>query len=170
MENSTEPKSIYAALALAQSEMGKTQKDNTNPHFKSKYADLASVMDACIPALSKHGIAVLQPMIDDEGGRFVKTVLAHGETDETVECRVPLIIGKNDMQGYGSAVTYARRYGLMAMAGNAAAANAPKLANSAHMRAAMLSGIKQTAKRSVTRMSDKDPTNKKEMSLTKPPN
>ena len=58
----------------------------------------------------------------------------HGETGETVECRVPLIIAKNDMQGYGSAVTYARRYGLMGMAGiapedddgNAAAKAAPK--------------------------------------------
>lgn len=107
---------IYAALAAAQSEMRPAMKDSVNPHFKMRYADLASVMAACMPALSKHGIAVIQPPCDIDGNRYVKTILAH-VGGETVECLVPLIIGKNDMQGYGSAVTYARRYGLMAMAG-----------------------------------------------------
>lgn len=108
---------IYGALAKAQIAMGPALKDSTNPAFKSKYADLASVMAACLPALNANGIAVIQPTFDDEtGARFVKTILAH-ESGETLECRVPLIISKNDMQGYGSAVTYARRYGLMSMAG-----------------------------------------------------
>jgi len=127
-------KSIAAALARAQSEMGKALKSANNPHFKSKYADLASVADACMPSLTKHGIAVIQPTFDDDTGRYVKTILIHGESGETLECRVPLIVQKNDMQGYGSAVTYARRYGLMGMAGiapddddgNAAAQAAPK--------------------------------------------
>jgi hypothetical protein len=70
-----------------------------------------------MPSLTKHGIAVIQPTFDDESGRYVKTILIHGETGETLECRVPLIVQKNDMQAYGSAVTYARRYGLMGMAG-----------------------------------------------------
>lgn len=124
--------SLFQALAAAQTEMGPALKDSTNPAFKTRYADLASVMAACLPALNKHGIAVLQPPCEVEGTRYVKTILAH-ESGETAECLVPLIIGKNDMQGYGSAVTYARRYGLMAMAGvapddddgNAAAAAAP---------------------------------------------
>ena len=123
---------IAAALAAAQSEMGKALKSANNPHFRSKYADLASVMDACMPSLSAHGIAVIQPTTDDDGDRYVETVLIHGETGETLKCRVPLIVSKNDMQGYGSAVTYARRYGLMSMAGIApedddgnAAAKAP---------------------------------------------
>jgi hypothetical protein len=128
----TTHKSIYAALAKAQIEMGPALKDSTNPAFKSKYADLASVMAACLPALNANGIAVIQPTIDEDGARYVKTVLAH-ESGETLECRVPLIVAKNDMQGYGSAVTYARRYGLMSMAGiapeeddgNAAAKNPP---------------------------------------------
>ena len=111
------PKSLYAALAKAQTEMGKALKDSSNTHLKSKYADLASVMDACLPALNANGIAVLQPTHDEEGRMYVKTVLVHGESGETAECRVPLIVSKNDMQGYGSAVTYARRYGLMSMAG-----------------------------------------------------
>lgn len=110
-------KGLYSALAAAQSEMGRAMKDVVNPAFKSKYADLASVMDACMPALTKHGIAVLQPPYDDETGRYVKTIFVHGESGETVECRVPLLLGKVDMQGYGSAATYARRYGLMGMAG-----------------------------------------------------
>jgi hypothetical protein len=127
-------KGLYAALAAAQAEMGRALKDTSNPHFKSKYADLASVMDACMPALTRHGIAVLQPAYDDDTGRYVKTILVHGDTGEIAECRVPLIVQKNDMQGYGSAVTYARRYGLMGMAGiapddddgNAAAKAAPQ--------------------------------------------
>lgn len=109
-------KGLYSALAAAQAEMGPALKDSTNPAFRSKYADLASVMAACLPALNKHGICVVQPIYDEDGKRYVKTVLAH-ESGETLECRVELIVGKNDMQGYGSAVTYARRYGLMAMAG-----------------------------------------------------
>lgn len=110
-------KSIYAALAAAQSAMGPALKEANNPHFRSKYADLGNVMDACLPALNANGIAVVQPPYDDDSGRYVKTIFFHGETGQSIECRVPLIVQKNDMQGYGSAVTYARRYGLMAMAG-----------------------------------------------------
>ena len=125
--------SLAGALAKAQAEMGKALKQNTNPAFRSKYADLGSVMDACLPALNRHGIAVVQPTVDDAEGRYVETVLLH-ESGETLRCRVPLIVQKNDMQGYGSAVTYARRYGLMCMAGiapedddgNNAAKAAPK--------------------------------------------
>lgn len=109
-------KNICAALAAAQSEMGKAIKASANPAFRSKYADLASVMEACLPALNANGIAVIQPICHDEAGRSVKTVLIH-DSGETLECSVPLIVGKNDMQGLGSAITYARRYGLMSMAG-----------------------------------------------------
>lgn len=129
----SEHKNIAAALASAQKAMGKALKQSNNPHFRSKYADLGNVMDACIPALNDAGIAVIQPMTDDESGRYVETVFIHGDSGEQLKCRVPLIVQKNDMQGYGSAVTYARRYGLMSMAGiapedddgNAAAQAAP---------------------------------------------
>lgn len=128
-------KSIAAALAKAQANMGKALKQANNPHFKSKYADLGSVMDACLPSLNEAGIAVIQPTGENEHGRYVETILIHGESGESLACRVPLIVAKNDMQGYGSAVTYGRRYGLMAMAGiapedddgNAAAKAAPKV-------------------------------------------
>lgn len=133
-QDQTGPGGIAAALAVAQAQMGKAIKQSDNPHFRSKYADLGAVMDACMPALNANGIAVVQPPYDDETGRYVKTVLYHDASGESLECRVPLIVAKNDMQGYGSAVTYARRYGLMAMAGiapedddgNAAAKNPPR--------------------------------------------
>lgn len=134
MTEKTIHQSISAALVAAQAKMGKALKDSENPHFRSKYADLSSVMAACMPALNAEGIAVIQPTTDEDGQRYVKTILLHGASAETLECRVPLIVNKNDMQGYGSAVTYARRYGLMCMAGiapedddgNAAANAAPK--------------------------------------------
>lgn len=127
-------KSIATALAKAQMNMGKALKQANNPHFRSKYADLGNVMDACLPALNEAGIALIQPTGEDDHGRYVETILIHGESGESLTCRVPLIVSKNDMQGYGSAVTYARRYGLMAMAGiapedddgNAAAKAPPK--------------------------------------------
>lgn len=126
---------IAMALANAQMKMGKALKGASNTHFKNKYADLSSVVDACMPALNECGIAVIQPTTDDESGRYVETILIHGESGQELKCRVPLIVSKNDMQGYGSAVTYARRYGLMSMAGiapedddgNAAAKAAPKV-------------------------------------------
>lgn len=131
-------KAIAAALAKAQAEMGPAIKDSTNPAFRSKYADLGNVMDACLPSLNKHGIAVIQPITQDENGRYVKTVLIH-ESGEMLECAVPLIVAKNDMQGLGSAITYGRRYGLMSMAGiapedddgNAAAKAAPNVLQAA---------------------------------------
>jgi len=135
-EIKAEHTSIAMALATAQAKMGKALKSANNPHFGKRYADLASVVDACMPALNDVGIAVIQPTIDNDAGRFVETILIHGQSNETLSCRVPLIVAKNDMQGYGSAVTYARRYGLMSMAGiapedddgDAAAKAAPKAA------------------------------------------
>ena len=131
-ETKADHANIAAALAAAQAEMGKALKQSNNPAFRSKYADLGNVMDACLPALNRHGIAVVQPTGADDAGRYVETILLHA-SGQSLSCRVPLILGKNDMQGFGSAVTYARRYGLMCMAGiapedddgNAAAAAAP---------------------------------------------
>ena len=129
----SEHQNVYTALTAAQKQMGKAFKSANNPHFRSKYADLASVMDACMSALNDNGIAVIQPLGETEFGRYVDTIFLHG-SGERLECKVPLIVQKEDMQGLGSAITYARRYGLMALAGiapedddgNAAAAAAPK--------------------------------------------
>lgn len=127
------PKNIYAALAAAQAEMTRAKKDSNNPHFRSKFADLASVQDACFPALNKHGFAVFQPLVKEEDGLAVQTILAH-ESGEMLQCSIPLILAANNMQGLGSAITYARRYGLFCMSGvapddddgNEASKQAPK--------------------------------------------
>jgi hypothetical protein len=113
----TQHPNLFAALAVAQAEMGPALKQSNNPHFKAKYADLGNVMEACLPALNRNGIAVVQPIGQDETGPYVKTILLHASGETMDYCRCPLIVNKNDMQGFGSAVTYARRYGLMAMAG-----------------------------------------------------
>lgn len=104
------------ALAKAQTEMGKAIKNAKNPHLKSNYADLGSVMEACFDALHANGFAIMQPCGADERGQYVETVLAHA-SGVTFTSRVHLVVGKNDMQGIGSAITYARRYGLLGMAG-----------------------------------------------------
>jgi hypothetical protein len=104
------------AYVKAQKSMGAVLKTQTNPHLGKKYADLGSVLDACQGALHDNGFAVLQPCGKDDHGAYVETVLAH-ESGESFASRVYLVIGKQDMQGVGSAITYARRYGLLGMAG-----------------------------------------------------
>ena len=131
---SEDVKSAAAALVVAQLNMTKAVKQTNNPHFRAKYADLGSVMDACLTALNEAGLALIQPVGEEDGQRYCDTILIHSESGQSLSCRVPLIVDKNNMQGYGSAVTYARRYGLMAMAGiapedddgNAAASNPPR--------------------------------------------
>ncbi len=104
------------ALVKAQKEMGAVIKNASNPHLKSKYADLGSVLEACQTALHSNGFAIVQPCGKDDHGAYVETVLAH-ESGESFASRVYLVVGKQDMQGVGSAITYARRYGLLGMAG-----------------------------------------------------
>jgi hypothetical protein len=130
--NMTDHKNIDIALCAAQAGMGKVTKGATNPAFKSKYADLADVVSVAIPALSEQGIAMYHTMMRDEHGPIMRTVLAHGMSDTSIYCDVPLIINKNDMQGMKSATTYAKRIGLESLTGIApedddgnAAAKAP---------------------------------------------
>ena len=104
------------AYVKAQKAMGAVIKNAANPHLKSKYADLGSVLNACAEALHSNGFAIIQPCGKNEHGAFVETVLAH-ESGGTFSSKVYLVIGKQDMQGVGSAITYARRYGLLGMAG-----------------------------------------------------
>jgi len=113
----TSHKNVYMALAAAQAEMEQAKKSSVNPHFKSKYADLASVVDAVRPALNKHGLAFFHVPKETELGRSVETVLVHGESETSIVAGVPIILSKNDMQGYKSAVTYAKRIGLESVTG-----------------------------------------------------
>lgn len=107
---------IAKALAAAQREIGVAVKDATNPHFRSKYADLQAVDEACRPALSKHGIAIAQGTGYADGFVFVTTRLLHADTGEWIEATLHIAPGKHDAQGVGSAITYARRFGLSALA------------------------------------------------------
>lgn len=110
-------KSISAAFVKAQAEIEKASKDKSNPHFRSKYADLGAVVDAIKPALEKHGLAFLQKFHQDDNGIAVETIIIHesGETMSNGVLRVPAT--KKDAQGFGSACTYARRYSLQAAFG-----------------------------------------------------
>jgi hypothetical protein len=115
MKNSETLKAIAPALVKAQSEMSNAVKDAKNPFFKSSYADLNSVREACIPALNKYGITVLQPTVYEDGKPFVQTLLLH-ESGEYISSLTEIICNKiNDAQSHGSGVTYARRYGLQSM-------------------------------------------------------
>ena len=105
-------KEIAKALLEAQKQMGNATKDSKNPFFKSSYADLNAIREACMPSLNANGIVVLQPTINIEGKNFVKTLLLH-ESGESLECLTEIIYSKqNDAQSQGSGITYARRYGL----------------------------------------------------------
>lgn len=107
---------LYAALAKAQAEVENASKNSANPHFKSKYADLAEVLNTVRPVLAKHGIAILQSTEFDGACVRVTTALCHasgGVVTSTAAC-VP---AKTDAQGIGSATTYLRRYSLAAMCG-----------------------------------------------------
>lgn len=114
METSAEVKELMTALCKAQGAMAAAKKDSTNPHFKSSYADLASVWEACRAPLTDNGLSIIQ-VVTDDGGRL-STRLCHS-SGEWVQGFVPVKPMKQDMQAFGSALTYARRYGLMAMVG-----------------------------------------------------
>jgi hypothetical protein len=107
---------VAAACAKAQLELRPAVKDAVNPAFRSKYADLHSVMEAA-KVYAKHGIAVWQDATTEERGVAVRTRLAHtsGQWVEMGPMIVP--VGKQDAHGYGSATTYAKRYALSAALG-----------------------------------------------------
>lgn len=117
MKTSESIKEISTALAKAQAVMAGAKKDATNPHYKSKYADLASVWEACRKPLADNGIAVVQMTdVSERDEIIVETRLTH-TSGEWIEGRLALPVSKADAQGFGSALTYARRYGLSAAVG-----------------------------------------------------
>lgn len=114
--SSAEIGDLMSALAKAQGAMGPVLKTQKNPHFRAFYADLASAVAAARDALSANGIAVMQSVeLSDAGMLVCATVLAHGAQWVRTETSVP--VAKRDAQGVGSAATYARRYGLLAILG-----------------------------------------------------
>jgi hypothetical protein len=108
---------IAAALVKAQKSFAPALKTNTNPHFRSKYVGLDGCVEAVIDALNENGIYLMQSNHEADDGVIVETVFIHesGETVSAGKLHVPA--SKLDAQGFGSALTYARRYSLMAACG-----------------------------------------------------
>lgn len=113
----TAHKNVYVALAAAQMEMESVKKGSVNPAFKSRYADLADVLQVAMPALNRHGMTMFWGFVDDGKQSAFRTRLVHGETETEIFCDVPLIVAKNDMQGMKSAITYAKRIGAESVTG-----------------------------------------------------
>jgi hypothetical protein len=125
---------LAPALVALQADLKPVAKTATNPFFKSKYAPLTEVMESIQPLLAKHKLAVSQFVTHLNGASALRTILIH-ESGQLLQDIQPLLLVKQDPQGQGSAITYARRYGVMAVLGlvadedddgNAASTPAPK--------------------------------------------
>lgn len=114
---SQELKDLFTALCLAQAEMETAELSSENPFFKTRYADLAAVVKASRPALTKHGLSIIQQIIThDDGQTMLHTMLCHN-SGQWVESRVRIVPPKNDVQSIGSYITYLRRYSIAAICG-----------------------------------------------------
>jgi len=129
-------KTLAPAFVKAKREFGPALKNSVNPHLKNKYADLGACLEAVEGALLNNGIALIQETSENATGVTVETVFLH-ESGETMRCgKLHVPAAKQDPQGYGSALTYARRYSLMTACGiaqedddgNAAARKQPDVA------------------------------------------
>jgi ERF superfamily len=116
MEKSEHINELAKALASAQGEMKGASKDSSNPFYKSKYADLASVWNAIGASFQKHGLSVVQTTSEGDKGLMLHTTLLHS-SGQYVTGGILVKPVKNDPQGLGSALTYYRRYALSAIAG-----------------------------------------------------
>lgn len=124
---------LIPALIKAQGELEHAKKDSQNPHFKSKYADLATVLDTCKEVLKTNDLAITHQRESTESGEYLITTVWH-KSAQYISSRSKLMPTKQDPQGFGSAITYARRYDLSALIGlasddddgNAASAPAKK--------------------------------------------
>lgn len=136
---------IAPAFIAAKREFAPLLKDKANPAFRSKYADLGACIDSVEDALLKHDIAVFHETSDDQTGVTVECVLLHtsGETIRGGRLHVPA--AKQDPQGYGSALTYARRYSLMAVCGIAPEDDDGNAAAKAAQKAAEADRLQQRA-------------------------
>lgn len=117
MLQSESVKELNTALAKAQGELFAAKKDSINPHFKSKYADLASVWEACREALSSNGLSVTQMPAEFQNNVMTLVTRISHSSGEWLEQTMTCPVGKPDPQGIGSCLTYMRRYALAAVVG-----------------------------------------------------
>ena len=124
MNHSEEIGELAKALATAQGEIKNAPKDQSNPFFKSKYTDLAGIVDACRAPLAKNGLAVIQGSVTpmDQNGEPIghmvqlETMIIHS-SGQWISSVISMTPSKFDPQGIGSCITYARRYALASMVG-----------------------------------------------------
>lgn len=134
MKTSEQTADLFPAMAKAYAAITPAAKDNTNPAFKSKYADLAGYVEVLQPAAAANGLFTVQELTSDDSGVHVTTRICHisGQWLEVGPLFIPA--NKHDAQGFGSAASYARRYALSAAwnmvadddDGNAAVKSTPK--------------------------------------------
>ena len=117
MNSSATVKVLATALAIVQGQLTFAKKDSKNPFFKSNYADLESVWDACRSLLSDNGLAIMQFPGDYVDGNMTLTTIMTHSSGEWVAQNMSLPVSKPDAQGAGSAITYMRRYALAAIVG-----------------------------------------------------
>ena len=116
MNKSEDIDSLAAALNKAQAEMSGAKKSAKNPFFKSNYANLEEVINCVKEPFANNGLSFVQFPISGEGLAGVETIIMH-ESGEFISNEFMLKCAKNDPQGMGSAITYARRYGLQSAVG-----------------------------------------------------
>lgn len=116
MNQSDQLNELFAALAKAQAVMGKALKDKQNPFYKSKYADLASVVDISRGPLTDNGLCVTQPPIKGEFGETLRTILGHS-SGQWLASEIVLKPTKTDPQALGSYITFMRRYAYASIVG-----------------------------------------------------
>jgi hypothetical protein len=110
-------KDLFSALAKAQAEMQTAGLSNENPYFKTRYADLAAIVKASRPSLTKHGLSIVQQLIThDDGHTLLHTVLGH-TSGQWIESRIRIVPPKTDVQSLGSYITYLRRYSIASLCG-----------------------------------------------------
>ncbi len=171
MLTSSEIGELVLALSIVQGKVEGAVKSSTNPHFKSKYSDLSEVWNACREHLAAQSIAVIQTPSIEGSDSYLETIVAH-KSGQWIKGKMKLINNKGDMQGLGSAITYARRYSLAAMVGiasedddaNAASVQKPVLSIQKPVQAP----IKNTPNTSVAvEAKPFDPNNEKHQNVLK---
>lgn len=117
MNTSDQITELAKAMVDVQAEIRAAVKDRVNPHFRSTYADLSGVVDACRSALTKHGFSVIHACRESDGSVLhLDTRLLH-KSGQWIEGTMSMRPSKADPQGIGSCITYARRYALAAIVG-----------------------------------------------------
>lgn len=107
---------LLTALSKAQAEMDTAGLTNVNPFFKSKYADLAEIVKSSRPALTRHGLSVIQYIEQNEQGSILVSMLGHA-SGQYITSQMPITPAKTDVQSLGSYITYLRRYSYAALVG-----------------------------------------------------